>query len=193
MKLRLYQDASKLRDPISLGEESFVHGIVEVDENPPGIDVPIERLNQSPQDHNVVLIAGIELPRGPVGDAFVHQTFVSAIVINRDVPAECRQLPCQVDHGLLGAGEALGPEQLWIPLMLGMIAIDDEVHSRGRSFEVLGIAFDELLYGKTAGMIKAHVLNRTGFHASARRSAASRTHAPKLPLGRQARISSLSW
>src|ERR1700674_5483739 len=162
LELRFQKNTSDLGNPIPGRESSLVRGVVKVDEYSVGIDVPIQWFRESPDDHDVLLVTGIEIPPRTIGYAGVHHGRVPAIVVDGDVPAELRQLSREIDDGFLGAAKSLGMGHLRVPLVPRLVAIDDEVTSRRSSFDIFGVALDELLEQKASGPNNSHSRPRSG-------------------------------
>src|ERR1700694_4473076 len=170
LELRFQKNAGDLGNPIPGRESSLVRGVVKVDEYSVGIDVPIQWFRESPEDHDIRLVPGIEIPPRAIGYAGVHHGRVPAIVVDGDVPAELRQLSREIDNGFLGAANPLGVGHLRMPLILGLVAIDDEVTPRGSSLAVFGVALDELLEQEMSGPNYSHSRPRSGAGAVGIRS-----------------------
>src|ERR1700674_2553600 len=71
---------------------------------------------------------------------------------------------------------------LRVPLVPRLVAIDDEVASRRSSFDIFGIALDELLEQKASGPNNSHSRSRSG--AGAVRIRGCLRSGPVRPLGR---------
>jgi hypothetical protein len=72
------------------------------------------------------------------------------------VSAELCELSGQINDGLFGTAESFNLEQLGIPLVLGVAAVNDQVFSRGWRLALIGVALDGLLEQKAPGTKKTH-------------------------------------